>query len=388
MDFLENNGIRKPSSIICDSFIMEGHIYHEYINNKNDMMNNIKNIKIDMLDCILVKINGSEWHDYKDELKLNVILNGHIRSEEQDYMTCQKIYPFMCKDVFEYMGDFLLSLFKQNHANCMFFPLKTDKKEIPLNLKKIDKVEIGLNKTYGIDSIDIYYFGRCFRHNTGLIDDSIDDSIIIPNKMQSSELMCNNSKYIFNDSNLVSNIKICGPYDSIDQIFILVEFESKNMIEFADVYFENIKISNSYQELLNIPVKYIFDFYKNTLGLTILDFSYDNKLIIPFDFKKIIEIEHIVRIIIHDMYFTINIKSFNESFRPSIMIKYNSLFMDRYDRQNSIDMVYTSIEINDNENCYKLSKRRLMYEFVYLKMIDLNEVSYIAFDKNLYLIEI
>ena len=354
MDFLENNGIHKPSSIICDSFIMEGHIYHEYINNKNDMMNNIKNIKIDMLDCILVKINGSEWYDYKNELKLNVMLNGFIRSEEQDYMTCQKIYPFMCKDVFEYMGDFLLSLFKQNHTNCMFFPLKTDKKDIPLDLKKIDKVEIGLNKTDGIDSIDIYYFGRCFRHNTGLIDVLIDDSIDIPNRMRSSELMSTKSKYIFDDSNLVNNISIYGAYDSIDQIFILVEFESKNMIEFADVYFENIKIANSYQEISNIPVKYIFDFYKNTLGLTILDFSYDNKLIIPFDFKKLIGIEYIDRIIIHDMHFTINIKSFNESFRPSMMIKYNSLFMDSYDRQKSIDMVndsiFTSIEITDNEN--------------------------------------
>lgn len=356
MDFLENNGIHEPSSIICDSFIMEGHIYHEYINNKNDMMTNIRNIKIDMLDCILVKINGSDWYNYRDELKLNVVVNGYLLSGEQDYMTCQKIYPFMCKDIFEYMGDFLLSLFKQDHVNCMFFPLKTDKKNIPLNLKNIDKVEIGLNKTYGIDSIDIYYFGRCYRHNTKLIDNSNYNLIDIPNRMETSELMCTNSKYVFNDINLVNNISIYGPYDLIDQLFILVEFESKNMIEFADVYFENIKISNSYQELLVIPVKYIFDFYKNTLGLTIIDFSYDNKLIIPFDFKKLIGVENINRSIIRDMYFTINVRSFNESYKSSAMIKYNAIFMSTYDIQKSINMK------NDN--------------IISPKIMDLNEVSY------------
>jgi len=378
MEFLNAVGIAKPKSITVGSVILDGQIEHKYIDNKTDIINGIKHTSIDLLDCILVKINGDGWYEHRDEMKLNVLMNGHLRSEKRDYYTCHMIYPFIARDTYEYMNGFLMSMFKGKHDNCMFFPGRINRSDTQANCRRCERFEISLNIADGIDSIDIFYFGNSIllKDNNYKIFDRL------PYGNNASELIGNDMRLEFNANILTDEIMLYSACDIITHMVIIVELSSK-MIEFVGVYFNDFQIMIGNEVLANIPIKYVFDYYKESLDVDLKDFYNDGKLMIPICLEDVIGLPYIdiisSRCIGVRIYLKISVKPIEQfwymlndndrakfqsyhdlenSYKSYVMIRYNTGYLRNYMEFGKMAYSHDYVSILSGDNIYKLYKKR------------------------------
>jgi len=383
MEFIDTIGITKPKSIIVGPFILDGQIEHKHTDSKQDIINGIKHTNIDLLDCILVKINGDGWYEHTGELKLNVLMNGHLRSEERDYYTCRMIYPFITRDTFEYMDEFLASMFNGKHDDCMFFPIKINRSDMPANCRKIERFEISLNSTDGIDSVDIFYFGRSislnnqnYKNLTGCLDR-------LPYENISSELISYNTVAKFDANILNYRMMTFNGCDVITHVVIIVELSSK-MIEFADIYFDEFQIMITDEVLANIPFKYVFDYYRESLSVDLDDFYEDGKLMIPIHLEELIGLPYIdikstccsgtymsMKITIRPLqqfWYMLSddsrakFQSYHDlenSYKSYVTIKYNTGYLGNHVEFSKMAYNHDYVSIESCNDMYKLYKRRL-----------------------------
>ena len=111
------------------------------------------------IEYIIIKINGGISIDYNN-LKLSVFVNGSERSDPCDYITLNKLYPYICyhrKSFDSNTTEFLEKIVKTtNHKNILFFPFKINKQDTDRKIYPDSKIEIAIYGLNYVNSLDFY----------------------------------------------------------------------------------------------------------------------------------------------------------------------------------------------------------------------------------------